>query len=710
MRLTITLLFILFFNLSWAQNERVCGTMEMLEKSMENDARLEERMLKQEALLQKLIKNNPELVRGDDVITIPVVIHVVYRTEVQNITDAQILSQIVVMTDDFRRTNADAINTLPEFLGVAADSEIEFCLATIDPNGDPTTGIERRETTRVSWGFENGMKYTAQGGLDAWPRDKYLNMWTVNFSGGLLGFAQFPGGGPAAEDGVVMGYDFFGTADLDDGSFVLSPPFHLGRTTTHEVGHWLNLRHIWGDGPCGVDDQVADTPMSDNSNGGCPLTHISCTSLDMVQNYMDYTNDACMNIFTQGQSDRMNAAMLSFPFRESLITSEGCGSLLAIDPQITSINLVGESGDCSTTFTPEITIYNGGLSELTGADIEYSLDEAIPETEPWVGSLTSGESEIFTLPAIIVSTGPHSFEASIILLGDENDTNNSQSTNFVSNDGTTVTMDIHDESQAIEEFEEVAFPPENWTLDNPDDEATWERVSGAGGYGNSSSCAKMDFYSPNNNTTGEFDYLSTGTFDMNALESLELSFSYAHARYLTSNDRLRIYLTDGCGTLLSVLWQQSGFGLATATDPGEEAFIPTPTDWETGNINITPNLQSGIGQIVFEGLSDWGNNLYIDDINFTGIFVGIAEPTSYSVGIHPSISSTNIGIYIQANKSKNFEIELVDLHGKVVYNEFRNATNNVEIKMDVSSFASGLYIVRVRSNNEVLSRKIIITE
>ena len=704
-----TLVLIALFNLSFAQSERVCGTMEMLQKSLDENPGLENYMSKQEMLLQKQINEHPEQFRSNGVITIPVVVHVVYNTAVQNISETQILSQIIVMIEDFRRTNLDAANTLPVFLGVAADSEIEFCLATIDPNGDPTTGIERVETTRGSWGFENGMKYTAQGGADGWPRDQYLNMWTVNFSGGLLGFAQFPGGGPAAEDGVVMGYNFFGTSALNDGTFVLSPPFDLGRTTTHEVGHWLNLRHIWGDGPCGVDDGVADTPEQDGPSGGCPLNAMSCGSLDMVQNYMDYSNDACMNLFSQGQADRMNNAMANFPFRTSLITSNGCGSLFANDPQLTNATLNGLTGDCSTEFTPVVTIYNGGIDALTAADIEYSIDGGSTSTEPWSGNLASGESEEFALPNINVSTGPHLFEATIIVAGDEDITNNEQSLNFVSNDGTTVTMNLYNPSEAMEGFEAVDFPPENWILENPENNATWERA-GVGGFGSSSASAKMDFYSPNSNTTGEFDFLSTGTFDMDALETLELSFSYAHARFQTSNDRLRVYLTDGCGSILNVLWQQSGLGLATAPDPGENEFIPTAGQWETANVDLTSSLETGIGQIVFEGLSDWGNNLYVDDINLGGTFVGITDPTSFTVGVYPSITNDQIQISIQASQTKDFAIEIINVQGQLVFAERTSSISNEEIIVDVDQFTAGLYFVRVQSGNEISTRKVIIIE
>lgn len=254
----------------------------------------------------------------DGILRIPVVVHVVYASPAQNLSDAQIQSQMTVLNEDFRRTNPDVGNTPAQFVPVAADSQIEFCLATVDPQGNPTTGITRTATAVSSFPPDDSVKSTAQGGKDGWPAGDYLNIWVCNISQGILGYAQFPGG-PAPTDGIVCLYSAFGRG----GS--AQPPFDKGRTCTHEVGHYLNLFHIWGDGGCGVDDAVADTPMSDAPNYGCPQSHTSCGSLDMVQNYMDYTDDGCMNLFTQGQRTRMRALFAPGGARASLLNSNACG-------------------------------------------------------------------------------------------------------------------------------------------------------------------------------------------------------------------------------------------------------------------------------------------------------------------------------------------------------------------------------------------------
>ncbi len=306
---TLCLLFITSIGFSQHRN---CGTMEHLQMQESIDQKRLDKLQRIERHTQGVLANTQRMVDG--VITIPVVFHVVYNGAAENISDAQINSQMTVINDDFRRTNSDANNTWSQ----AADTEIQFCLASVDPNGQPTTGITRTSTTRTSFGTNDAVKSTSTGGVNAWPADQYLNIWICDIGGGILGYAQFPGGNPAT-DGVVNDYRYTGTVGA------ATAPFDLGRTLTHEIGHYLNLRHIWGDGNCNADDFVTDTPASDGANYGCATGHISCSSVDMVQNYMDYSDDACMNLFTAGQTARMRAIFEPGGARESLLSSSACG-------------------------------------------------------------------------------------------------------------------------------------------------------------------------------------------------------------------------------------------------------------------------------------------------------------------------------------------------------------------------------------------------
>ncbi|MCB9303709.1 MAG: T9SS type A sorting domain-containing protein [Lewinellaceae bacterium] len=306
--------------------QRDCGTMQYLEYEQQLDPQRLERLEMIEKHTREFLNNPNRDVTG--VITIPVVVHVVWNTSTENLSDAQIQTQIDVLNEDFRRLNADASNTPSVFLGVAADTEIEFCLATVDPNGNATNGITRTQTSSTSFSTNNNVKFNATGGHDAWPSGQYLNIWVCDLSGGLLGYAQFPGGN-SATDGVVCDYLYFGTIGT------ATPPYHLGRTATHEVGHWLNLRHIWGDGGCSVDDLVSDTPLAGSANfTGAPCTFPGPNTCntgagdlpDMFQNYMDYSDDACMNILTLGQKARMRALFDTGGARQSILTSTACGS------------------------------------------------------------------------------------------------------------------------------------------------------------------------------------------------------------------------------------------------------------------------------------------------------------------------------------------------------------------------------------------------
>ncbi len=299
----------------WGEaQQRDCAAMDNLEIKMQEDPSLQERMDAIEQHTRNFMSQGNY--RAGEIVTIPIVFHVVYRNSSQNLSDAQLLSQLQVLNDDFRRLNADANNQWPQ----AADTQIEFCLASVDPDGNATSGIQRRQTNKRSFSYNNdGVKFNSSGGLDAWPAGDYLNFWVCNLGNGLLGYAQFPGGDPAT-DGVVCDYLYVGSG----GS--AQAPFDLGRTATHEVGHWLNLRHIWGDGGCSVDDFISDTPTSDAPNYGCANGHVSCGSTDMVENYMDYSDDACMNLFTSGQVARMQTLFSAGGARASLANSNGCGN------------------------------------------------------------------------------------------------------------------------------------------------------------------------------------------------------------------------------------------------------------------------------------------------------------------------------------------------------------------------------------------------
>jgi hypothetical protein len=286
---------------------RQCGSQQVNERLYELDPKLRGRHARIEDECQRAIEKGAAQRVWRKLVTIQVVVHVVAKTDEENISDEQIESQIEVLNTDYRGTNPDRSKTPDPWTSLTADPNIQFALATKDPKGKPTNGITRVQTTRDSFGTGDSVKTKAGGGTPPWATDRYLNIWVCNLGDGLLGYAQFPGG-PAKTDGVVILYTAFGTKGA------AADPFNLGRTATHEIGHWLNLRHIWGDtNDCSGSDQVSDTPRATAPNYGKPdWPHITCNNGpngDMFMNYMDYVDDAAMFMFTQGQAARMNATL-----------------------------------------------------------------------------------------------------------------------------------------------------------------------------------------------------------------------------------------------------------------------------------------------------------------------------------------------------------------------------------------------------------------
>lgn len=310
-----------------AMEENRCATMPNLERLERLYPAIKERMQGIEQHTQAVQHREKSRFTNAEVIRIPVVFHVLYHTEEQNISDELIHSQLQVLNEDFRRLNRDTVDTPSIFADRSADVGVEFCLATVDPNGFQTSGITRTYTAATSFSTDDYMKFSAYGGKDAWNTQDYLNIWICNLSRSTLGYAQFPGG-PAETDGVVLDYLHVGL------TYSTQTIYNQGRTATHEVGHWLNLRHIWGDGDCDIDDFVDDTPAAGQPNhvSACYSSPInSCEEEndlpDMFQNYMDYSADVCMNLFTKGQTDRMRALFAPGGFRESLRYSKGCSNI-----------------------------------------------------------------------------------------------------------------------------------------------------------------------------------------------------------------------------------------------------------------------------------------------------------------------------------------------------------------------------------------------
>lgn len=368
-------------NVIYAQYQR-CASNEVYERMLKEDPQFAANRVQIERETRQWIQDNANNKIGA-VVTIPVVFHVVYNTAAQNISDAKILEQLNVLNQDFGRTNADASSTPSVWQGISANTNIQFCMAQRDPNGNATNGIVRKSTTVTSFSSNDNVKRSANGGSDAWPRDQYLNIWVCNLGGGLLGYAQFPGGA-AATDGVVVLYSSVGGPN-NPGT---ATPYHLGRTATHEVGHWLNLYHIWGDDgtACSGSDQVSDTPNQAGATSGCPTfpKTDACTSTSpgiMFMNYMDYSYDACMNMFTNGQAARITAAINGS--RVSLQSSLGCtppsgGGTCGVPASLAASSITSSSA----------TLGWGAVSGATSYNVRYKATAS----STWTNTTSSATS------------------------------------------------------------------------------------------------------------------------------------------------------------------------------------------------------------------------------------------------------------------------------------------------------------------------------
>lgn len=319
--------FFLFLLISTAgKSQKKCGTEnKRFEALARNPGLIKERKIIEE-FTKNWIEKGDASKSGQIVVKIPVVVHVVWRTAVQNISDEQIKSQIDILNKDFRKLNGDVNKTPAFFKNLVADVGIEFCLAARDPAGMVTNGITRTKTTVVDIGDKDRWFTTLRGGKDPWNTKKYINIWVCEAGDDLYGFAFLPGtADPPEADGLVISSEYFGST----GTAIASFPNHKGRTTTHEMGHYLNLEHLWGpdDSECEEGDEVADTPVQFEPTYDCATFPLKddCTPTDngiLFFNYMDYVDDECMYMFTEGQKKRMNASLNGF--RSTLLGQTNC--------------------------------------------------------------------------------------------------------------------------------------------------------------------------------------------------------------------------------------------------------------------------------------------------------------------------------------------------------------------------------------------------
>lgn len=711
MKKLLLLVFAVTANLSQAQILQRCATTEHQNDLLIAHPEVAKNREKLERFTQAYVQNNAQNRSTQTIITIPVVFHILYSNATQNISTARILEQMNVLNNDYAKLNSDTGLVPPAFQSVAANTQIQFCLAQQDPTGAPTNGILRVPIS--------GSPQTFPSNLSApWSRDSYLNIYVGNFGGGLLGVAQLPGG-PANTDYVNALYTTVGGPN-NPGT---EPAYDLGRTLTHEIGHWLNLYHTFQGGCAGLNanncatagDNVCDTPPTSGSNFGCPGTQNTCTETspfpppytanqnDMTMNYMDYVDDVCMYMFTSGQGVRMAACINGA--RASLLSSQGCvpPSSAAIDGGISAV--ASPAGTlCASAFTPSVTIKNFGTGPLTSAVINYAIDNGAVQTQAWSGNLASLATATVALTSQTVTGGSHTFTCFTTLpnaVADPNTANDTTNSVFTIATGQALPYQQPFTTAA-------SFVPAGWTLNNPDGATTWAYNNSYGNTANGS----MWVDNANYNSNGQVDEAVMQPMNLTGGVGANLSFWVAYTYWTVPyqfSDTLEVLISTDCGATYSSIYKKWGNTLATAPGQGSD-FFPTASQWRLETVSLMPYITSNNAIIKFRNITDYENNLFVDDINIS-ITTGIKKITDgLAITLNPNPASSFLNVKVDTKTQQDIILKVTNNLGQVMMTEKINTNSSLNKKLDVSHLANGIYQVAVETDGKTYVEKLVISK
>lgn len=641
-----------------------------------------------EAIIRNsIVKSKFYKVMSSSVKTIPVVVHVIHVGGAENISDAQVQSQIDVLNEDFRKmtgTNGD---------GNGVDTEIQFCLAKKTPEGKCTNGIVRIQST-----LSNHQTYQRSmlKQLSYWDNTRYLNMYvvkTINSASGILGYSSFPGG-PPDEDGIVVLHNYFGRIGTAAAS--------IGRTTTHEIGHWFGLYHTFNGG-CGVDtcadgDYVCDTPPAANPNFGCPTIN-SCSNdfpnvNDQVQNYLDYSNDNCKNMFTMGQKVRMHTTLnmiRTLIWSDTNLVVTGCDSGYVISP----CNVVADFTANSQTIciNNQILFTNKTLNNATS--YQWYFPGGTPASSSSANPVITYNT-LGTYPVKLVAFGG---------LGSDS----VEITNYV----TVVSPPVGQTLPYFEGFETSAFPVNGITIDNPDSGITWERDSIAVKYSGTGSAKINNLINTN---YGQSDALILPSFDFTSYTGVPfLFFKWAYARSDPNySDELIVLVSKDCGVNWSQVFYRTGANLVTGPTQTTPYVPDATTIWKTANISLNTYSTSSNVLIKIVNVTDGGNNLYIDHINLGSNITGVEENSAedYQILLYPNPANNSFTLQYLLSKSDDVSYDILDITGrKIVSAELeKQAAGLHNFTVQTDEFSNGVYFVKLKMGNVLLTRKILVSK
>ncbi|MGC4034875.1 MAG: M43 family zinc metalloprotease [Chitinophagaceae bacterium] len=688
--------------------QRNCGTMDLLQTKFKRNPALKVAFDKKQAELLSYIQQR-QLNRGNERVlaapaVIPIVFHIVMK-DPSVVSDTQVLAQLDTINKDYAGLNGDSVRIPSAFKSVFGKSNISFCLAKRTPTGEPTTGIDRFVTTKDNFSNTDNesVKHNALGGEDAWDPSKYLNIWICDLAGDLLGYGTFPNSTSADEQGVVIDYECIPGGSLSG--------FNKGKTLTHEIGHYFNLYHTWGDddGACTGTDFIADTPNQANSTAGCPtgVKTDACTMTSpgiMYENYMDYTADDCLVMFTADQVDRMETAVTTS--RASLLTSDGClpAVLENYDAQPRLINNPS-SRVCDPTFTPSVTIFNRGALTLTSLTIDAKIDNGTVISTNWTGSIASLDTQTVALSSLTIGAGTH-----LLTIWSSNPDGSVDQD--VTND--TLTMTVSYQPPVIaplsESFEGSTFPPVGWDIVNPDGLVTWQKISGYAKTGNSS----VYMNNINYEITDQKDYLRLPVLNLGTADSAFISFQVAAAVYNDPTDAgrawdtLEVVASTDCGKTYTSLYKKWGTNLITRAGATATDFYPSSSEWRKDSVDISSYIAQGEVMLAFRSTNEWQNNIFLDDINVRTVNVNPnLKDQGFLATPSPTTGSLTVQFYPQPDKLKGIAI-FSSVGQRVAETVISTGQANNYYNYDLSHFAPGVYIVRAYFTDKTITKKILL--
>lgn len=660
-----------------------CGTSEVYNQSIIDHPEILVEQQKLEEFTKQFIANQATSKVAAATYTVPVVFHVVHNYGPENITDAQIYDAVNVMTKDFTLQNSDTINIYSTFKPLIANVGITFKLAQIDPNGNCTNGIDRIASIKTYSG-DNSTKF------NPWPQGKYLNIWVVNkIASGAAGYAYYPGGTSANYDGIMILYDYVGS--------IGQSTVGTSRALTHEVGHFLNLQHVWGSTndpgvSCG-NDNVSDTPQTKGwDHCPTPATAKICNSsiVENYENYMEYSY--CPNhMFTKGQATRMIAAINS---------STGLRSSLWAASNLTATGVSAAPNLCKADFTYNRTdVCENGTVTFTDASWNGT-----PTSYSW--SFPGGTPSTATTTPVTVTYPTAGVYDATLTVSNGTTSPSTTKTQLINVYAATAPQQL----PFTEGFEGVTVPNTKWSVNSLSPKAKWV-VTTSAKYSGSSSVYVNNF----SNDTASVEELESESIDFTNLGNAKLYYRVAYAQTTAaSNDNLRVMVSTNCGVSWTVRQTKAGSKLASIPSPKSTVFVPTSTQWRLDSVMLPQYASSKNVRIKFQLTNAEGNNIYLDDINITGSsLTGIVNPIADNIAfnIYPNPAQDKSVVDFNLVSKAKVSVQVFDILGSQVATLVSGqvlSEGQYKYPFYTSEMNAGIYFVKLIVDDNTFVDKVIV--